>query len=181
MFFSGSPFLNHISFFINDLKFRTLDFFSIRNIRLGNRYFCMVVLHFYFLDFSSLFHNKGHILCTHIALFCRSLLFVKGIGSCREILNQVFFSRNPFLDHISLFIKDLKFCTFNLFSGCNICFGNRNLRMVVLHFYFLDFPGLFHNKSNILCTHITFFCRSLLFMEYILSRFQSIHGMWFFS
>ena len=108
---------------------------------------------------------------------------MKDVGFPRlQIFDTIwFFGRDPFFYHISFFIQYLQLSTFDfLFSG-NIRLCNFNLAMIIFHGNFLDFPGFLYGKFYIFRFHISIFCWSLFFMQYIFSRFQCINKMRFFG
>ena len=131
-----NPLFQNSSVFVDHLKLCPFQFFPCANVCFGNFHFGIFVFHFNLCHTSIFFDFKGHIAGRHIAVFIRSQFFMQSISSFRQTINHmIFFGTGPFFHDISVFVDHLQFCSFQLISGCCICFGNTCFCRLILNFF----------------------------------------------
>ena len=128
----------------------------------------MCVLHFDFLDFSSIFYRKFHIFRNEVSI--RGLLFTKGIFAYRKFFDHMrFICGRPAFNFLSIFIQDDQFCSRYLTGIRNVFLADFHFGHIIKHLVFLYFFCVFDGKFNTFRSHITIcrfcFCH-LVFLSY---------------
>jgi len=116
------------------------------DVGLGDLHLREVILHLDLLLHTGIFHGKEHILRHQIP--GRGGFLPERILPDRQLLHIMrLFPGSSGFHNLSGFIDDTQLRAGDLISGCDIGFGNADLRHIILHLHLLDFTGIFHLKG----------------------------------
>ena len=175
-FFFRCPAFYGLSIFIKNCQFRSWQLLT-GNISLGDLHFCHIILHFHFLYFTGIFHRKSDALCCHITIrrkcFCHGVLLASG----QFFDDMWFFTGSPFIHSFSTLICNFQFCSLNLLSVCQRCFGKfYGCRLIFksehIRQCFLICPTIFKSKFLYLVCCCKSRCRGSFFHIVGIAKWQ---------